>query len=275
MAMNKGLSRRQVLQLLGTASAAAVLGSQRLLASPQTPRKLGLIFPPAGRGVPEEGVSMYGDRIEYLIETLGLKTMTPDGYDAVIDLIGPRAEKLVQRGAEAIVLMGTSLSFYKGEEFNQALTRNLLESSGLPCITMSTAIIEGLKTVGANQVAAATAYNDTVNNRLRSFLVEHDFTVLNVQGLAIEAVEDIFSVTQPQLIDFGAEVVASSPGADALLVSCGGLITLDILAPLENRTGVPAVSSTPHALFAGAKLLGIDASVPGHGKLLSLSPRLT
>jgi arylmalonate decarboxylase len=261
------LKRRDWLKLMG---AATVLSRPVFANSGEVPRKLGLIFPPAGRGVPEEGLSMYGGRVEYLVETLGLKTMTPDGYDAVIDLIGPRAEKLAGRGAEAIVLMGTSLSFYQGEAFNQRLTRTLRESSGLPCVTMSTAVIDGLKTVGARKVVAATAYNDTVNGRLQSFLLEHGFEVLKVQGLAIEAVEDIFSVTQPQLIEFGASVVAAAPGADSILVSCGGLITLDILEPLESRTGVPAVSSTPHALYAGAKLLGIDARVPGHGRLLSL-----
>jgi arylmalonate decarboxylase len=165
--------------------------------------------------------------------------------------------------------MGTSLSFYRGEEFNQRLTRTLEQSSGLPGVTMSSAIIEGLQIVGARNVAVATAYNEVVNDRLRAFLTEHDFNVLTVQGLGIEAVEDIFSVTQPQLIDFGADVVASSPGADSLLVSCGGLRTLEILAPLERRTGVPAISSTPHALFAGAKLLQMDANVAGYGRLLS------
>jgi arylmalonate decarboxylase len=134
---------------------------------------------------------------------------------------------------------------------------------------MSTAVIEGLKTLGGKRVVAATAYNDEVNGRLRAFLAEHGFEVLAIQGLGIEAVEDIFSVTQPQLIDFAAGIAASVAGADAIVVSCGGLRTLEILAPLENRTGLPAVSSTPHALFAGAQLLGIEAHVPGYGRLLN------
>jgi arylmalonate decarboxylase len=134
---------------------------------------------------------------------------------------------------------------------------------------MSTAIIQGLQEVGATRVAVATAYNDEVNARLKAFLDEHSFTVLEVRGLGIEAVEDIFSVTQPQLIDFGADVVSASPGANSILVSCGGLRTLEILAPLEARAGVPAVSSTPHALYAGARLLHIDAHVDGYGALLS------
>jgi arylmalonate decarboxylase len=236
----------------------------------QQPRKLGLIFPPAGRGVPEEGLAMYGDRIEYLIENLGLATMTPEGYDAVLDRIGPCAERLAANGAEAIVLTGTSLTFYRGEAYNQEVTRLVRDATGLPVTTMSTAVIDGLKAVGATRVVAPTAYNDEVNDRLRAFLVEHGFEVVKVQGLGIEAVEDINRVTQPQLLDFCSEVAESAAGADAILVSCGGLRTLEIVAPLEQRSGLPAVTSMPHALYYGAKLLGMDPSVEGYGQLIAM-----
>lgn len=236
----------------------------------EPPRKLGLIFPPAGRGVPEEGLAMYGERIEYLIENLGLATMTPEGYEAVLDRIGPAAERLAERGAEAVILTGTSLTFFKGEAYNQELTRLLRAATGLPVTTMSTAVIEGLKAVGATRIAAPTAYNDEVNDRLRAFLLEHGFDVLTVQGLGVEAVEDINLVQQPELLEFCVKVAQSAPGADAVLVSCGGLRTLEILAPLEARTGLPAVTSMPHGLYAAAKLLGMDARVAGSGRLLSL-----
>jgi len=76
-------------------------------------------------------------------------------------------------------------------------------------------------------------------------------------------------VTEPELIDFCSRVGNTARRADAVLISCGGLITLDVLAPVEARTGKPAISSTPHALYEGARLLGLDASVPGYGTLLS------
>lgn len=262
------LSRRELLEIVAAGAVGSALCSN--VTAMDSPRKLGLIFPPTGRGIPEEGLAMYGDRIEYIIETLGLETMTPDGYDAVIDLIPAKAQRLVERGAEVVVLMGTSLSFYKGEAFNQQLLKTLRDATGLPVTTMSNAVIEGLKTVGAKRVAAATAYNDVVNERLRSFLIEHDFEVLTVKGLGIEAVGDIFSVTQPQLIDFSADVFSSVDAADSILVSCGGLRTLEIIDPLEQRTNVPVVSSMPHGMWACARLLQMDAGAEGYGQLLSV-----
>ena len=229
---------------------------------------LGLIYPPKRSGAPEEGVEMYAKEIRFVTTGLGLKTMTPEGYDAVVDHIGPAAKELADKGAQAVVLMGTSLSFYKGAAFNNRLTETMKKASGLPCITMSTGIVEGLRAVGATRVAAATAYNDEVNGRLRVFLEESGFEVARTQGLGIEKIEDVLKVTQPQLIDFGARVFKAADRADSILVSCGGLRTLEILAPLEQKCHVPAVSSTPHALWAGVRLLGLSGRAPGYGSLL-------
>jgi len=263
-------TRRSLLQLSAMSSLLALPCLNLQAAS--APRKLGLIFPPADRvDPPEEGVAMYGDSITYLIEALGLETMTPEGYDAVQDRIRPAGERLAERGAEAVILMGTSLSFYKGEAYNQQLTQLLRDATGgLPVTTMSTAVINGLKGVGAKRMAVATAYNDEVNDRLRTFLGEHGLDVLAIEGLGIEAVEDIFSVTQPQLIEFGSRVSASAPDANALLVSCGGLRTLEILEPLEQRTGLPTISSTPHAMYAANALLGMDLRWPHYGQLMGM-----
>jgi arylmalonate decarboxylase len=258
--------RRQILAAMGVTAAAGV--GLPACAADEAP-VLGLIFPPFGRGIPEEGVAMYGDRLQFVVTGLGLDRMTPEGYDAVIGLIPEAAEKLVAAGAEAIELTGTSLTFYKGEAFNVQLRESVTAASGLPATTMSNGVIDGLKAVGARRVAVATAYNDEVNDRLRAFLIEHGLEPLVITGLGIEAVEDVDLVTQDDLLEFGARVHASAPEADSMLVSCGGFRTLELIAPLEARTGVPVISSMPHGLWAGAKLVGLDGSAPGYGRLLS------
>jgi len=117
--------------------------------------------------------------------------------------------------------------------------------------------------------SSATAYNDEINERLRAFLIEHGLTPAVITGLGIEAMTDVDKVTQQDLIDFGVRVHASAPKADALFVSCGGFRTLEIIAPLEERTGVPVISSMPHGLWAGARLVGVEDVAPGYGRLFS------
>jgi arylmalonate decarboxylase len=260
--------RRKFLAGCAAAVAAARFGADRVAAEDRVP-VLGLIFPPADRGIPEEGIAMYGERLRFVVTGLGLERMTPEGYDSVVGLIPRAAEKLAAAGADAIELTGTSLTFYNGEAFNQRLREAVTKASGLPATTMSNGVIDGLKAVGASRVAVATAYNDEVNDRLRAFLIEHGFEPVVVTGLGIEAIADVDSVTQDDLLEFGARVGASAPAADSLLVSCGGFRTLELIAPLEARTGVPVISSMPHGLWAGARLVGMSGAAPGYGTLLS------
>jgi len=149
------------------------------------------------------------------------------------------------------------------------LKAKITKATGLKSTTMSTAIVQGLKAVGARRVAVATAYNDTVNERLRIFLQESGFEVMTVKGLGIERFEDSPPVTQDGLLKFSAEVKESVPKADSLLISCGALKTLEILAPLEKRCKVPVISSQPHALWDAVRLVGLSGQAKGYGSLLA------
>ena len=77
------------------------------------------------------------------------------------------------------------------------------------------------------------------------------------------------NVTQEQLFDFSARAFAAASKADTLLVSCGGLKTLDLLVPLEAKCKVPVVSSTPHALMNAVRLAGFSPRAMGYGSVLA------
>ena len=162
---------------------------------------LGMIFPPLNRPLPPEATIMYPHGVKFLIEGLGLESLTPEGYDKVIPLIKPAAERLAKAGSQAIILMGTSLTFYKGAAFNQQLTDSIKSATGLPATTMSTAVIEGLKTVGAKRLAVSTAYNDVVNDRLTAFLKENGLEVVKIKGLGITDMETPGRVTRRSVIE--------------------------------------------------------------------------
>ena len=77
------------------------------------------------------------------------------------------------------------------------------------------------------------------------------------------------AVTQDHLFYFSADVFANALNADTLLISCGGLKTIDLLVPLEATCRVPVVSSTPHALMNAVRLTGLNRRVMGYGSVLT------
>jgi arylmalonate decarboxylase len=255
-------SRRQFLQVASAGAASVALGAA---AEPV----LGMIFPPANYPVPPEARLLYPTGIRFLAAGVGLERMTPEGYDQVFDRIVPAAQKLAKDGANAISVMGTSLTFYKGAAFNEQLIKTVTQATGLPSTTMSTGIVDGLKAAGGRRIAVATAYNEEVSRRLKVFLEESGFEVLAVKGLGIERFQDRPPVTQEELLHFSAGVYESAPKADALVISCGALKTIDLIVPLEQRCKVPVVSSTPHALRSSVRLLGLSGQAKGFGSVLA------
>ncbi len=231
---------------------------------------VGMIVPPAGTKVPPEPSAMYPDGVEFIAEGLGLERLTPDGYDAVIDKISDVSGRLKARGADAISLMGTSLSFYKGVEFNKNLVKTIEQATSLPAMTMSDAIVAAMRTLGASNIAVGTAYVETVNKRLRIYLESSGFNIGAIESMDIEKVSDILNVNDNDILQLGARAISQTPNADALLLSCGGLQTERIVAQLEAHYQIPVVTSATAGAWAAVRMIGHSGYAAGFGRLAEL-----
>jgi len=230
---------------------------------------VGLIFPPLNYPIPPDAKRLYPEGVEFLSGGVGLPGgMTVEGYDEAVPRILPAAQALATQGAKAISVFGSSLTFYKGRAFHEDLIQKVTKATGLPATTQSNGLVDGLKTAGARRVAVATAYTDVVTGRLKAFLEEYGFTVTSAKGLGFERIPD-GAATEQILFKLGSEAYASSNRADALVMSCGALRTLDLLVPLEKATGVPVVSSTPHGLMNAVRLLGLNPRAQGFGTVFA------
>ena len=230
---------------------------------------IGMIVPPAAGEVPPEAAALHPEG-RFIAEGLGLTRLTPEGYDSVIGEVEAAARRLAARGAEAVALMGTSLSFYSGAAFNRDLIARMEAASGVPCTTMSVSVAAALRALGARRVAVGAAYGERVNAPLRAFLEEEGFAVVRLEAMGIEDVEAIFRVTEAELLALGRRAAAGG-GADALFLSCGGLRTLSVTAPLEAETGLPVVSSAVAGVWGAMRLAGAGQAIPGAGRLLALA----
>lgn len=233
--------------------------------SPSSP--IGLIVPPASGEVPGDASTLY-PHIPFIARGLGLPSVSPAGYDQVIDAVTRVACDLVAAGAGTVSLMGTSLSFYRGAAFNRELQHSMEAATGKPCTTMSNAVLRAIEALGLKRVVLATAYIDDVNQRLTSFLASCGVQVEAALGLELTDVAAIENVDTPTLIDLCERAWKASPQADGIVLSCGGLRTLDALPVVEQSTGVPVVSSSPAGLWDVVRAAGLDARIQGHGHML-------
>jgi arylmalonate decarboxylase len=258
-------SRREFLTTAGFASLYAALG-QRLYAADPT---LGLIFPPENYPIPPDAKLMFPNGVNFIGNGVGLPGgMTIEGYEEAIPRVLPRAKQLADQGATVISVFGSSITFYKGAKFHEDLMGQVAKATGRRATTQSNGLLDGLRTANAKRVAVATAYTDIVTERLKIFLQEYGFDVTFAKGLGFERIPQ-GAATHDILFKLSTDAYANSKKADALVVSCGALRTLDLIVPVEDRIKVPVVSSTPHGLWHGVKMLGANSRVQGYGMVMA------
>lgn len=229
---------------------------------------IGLVVPTAEDVVPAEGLLMY-PQVNFIPRGTGVRALTPEGYDAAVDKIVPAAEELARKGVEAVMVIGTSLTFYRGPDFHDELLERVRKVTGLPASTMSQAIIDGLNAVGAKKLAVSTAYSKVVNDRLTEFLKAKGFEVQALECFGITEFNGGAVRKMPaEIIELTVKACEEAPAADAALISCGGLRTLTVAKPVEERCHIPVVSSTPASFWAAMRLVGESGYMAGHGQLL-------
>ena len=244
------------------------------LAAVQRPGRdpvLGLILP-TGSAVPAEALAMYPTGIRFVTQALSKPGDPPlvgtlATYERLQERIVPAAKALVDKGADVILLLGTSVTFYKGAAHNHRLIETMQKATNRATTTMSSAIVDALRTVGGKRLAVASGYTEEVNAQFRVFLEESGFDVVTLRGLGLLTPPD--NLSRDELETFIVDVFRATPNADAVVVAFASTRTLELIVPLEKRCNVPVVSARPHAFWAAVRLLGLDATVEGFGRVLS------
>jgi arylmalonate decarboxylase len=114
-----------------------------------------------------------------------------------------------------------------------------------------------------------------VNDLLSAFLAEEAFEVRSLETFgSARFVGEAARKTEQDIFDLSVKAYDAAAGADAVLIVCGGLRTLDITRSIEERCGVPVVSSMPAAFWCAMRLVGASGRIGGkqvgggYGRLL-------
>jgi arylmalonate decarboxylase len=252
------ISRRDAVKAGAAALTLSAVGAQA--AEPL----IGLISPTPNHPIPEDAQRLYPG-VRFLSDGTGLPGgMTAAGFDEAVPRIVPTALRLAKKGVNAISIAGSSMTFYRGAKFNEELVQRVSKATGLPATSQSNGLLDGLRVVNARRVAVATPYIEDVTQRLKTFLEENGFEVTNTKCLGYETLSED-TLSQDDLFKLGSDTCAASAKADALVLSCGALKTLDLIGRLEGHVNIPVVSSTPHGLMNAVRLVGVAPRVQGFG----------
>src|SRR5690606_33917447 len=104
---------------------------------------------------------------------------------------------------------------------------------------------------------------------LADFLRRSGFEIMSMKGFGLTGFGDAANQSEQDIIDLSARAIDEAKMADAVLISCGGLKTLGCAAPIEQRHGIPVVTSTQSAFWKALRLTGNSGHVPDRGRMLA------
>jgi maleate isomerase len=170
---------------------------------------------------------------------------------------------------DALAFACTAASYLVGHEREDRELGALSAKRGYPIISGGKAIIAALKEIGATSVAIGAPYPTWVLGACKAYYEAAGFRVTSMLQIEIASADTraIYELSS-------ADALAALPGldthgADCVLFTGSGMPSLRAIAPAEQRTGLPALSTNLCLGWALCKAVGRHPWASGPHKLFN------
>ena len=194
-----------------------------------------------------------------------LAAMDRDSDRCALELADARVDVLGYACLVAIMSMG--LGYHRVSE--QRLHARTAEAGGAaPVVTSAGALVDGLKALGAKKVSILTPYMKPLTQLVIDYLEHEGIEVLDSISLEIPDNLEVGRLDPLAPADITRRL--DTRGVDAVVASaCVQMPSLGSVQLIEDRLGLPVVSSSTCTTYMMLKKLGLAARAPGFGALLS------
>ncbi|RXV68866.1 Asp/Glu racemase [Burkholderia stabilis] len=194
-----------------------------------------------------------------------LAAMDADSDRCALELSDARVDVLGYACLVAIMSMGHG--YHRASEAR--LHRRTVENGGpAPVVTSAGALVDGLKALGARKVSILTPYMKPLTGLVIDYLGNEGIEVID--SISLEIADNLEVGRQDPRAPVDITRKLKTAGVDAIVASaCVQMPSLPSVQPIEDRTGLPVISSSVATTYAMLKKLGLSTKVPGFGALFS------
>lgn len=222
-------------------------------------RRVGLLVPSSNtvmetdffRGLPP-GWTLHASR-------MFLESTTVEAEGRMIDTFAMPAAKALATAYPHVIVFGcTSAGALRGNEFDNSLTMDIQNRTGVPTVSVVASVRRALRLCGSVRVAVITPYVEDLNERIRASFEADGITILRILGLGIQENFRIAHVPADAILDLARRAVTGLH-PDALFVSCTNFPATGILDRLQRDFPFPVLTSNQVALEAAVASASANA----------------
>ncbi|MCK3838798.1 MULTISPECIES: Asp/Glu racemase [Pseudomonas] len=194
-----------------------------------------------------------------------LAAMDSDSERCALELSDARVDVLGYACLVAIMSMG--VGYHRVSEAR--LHQRTVENGGpAPVVTSAGALVQGLKALNAKKVSILTPYMKPLTSLVIDYLEHEGIEVVDSISLEISDNLEVGLLNPYAPAEITKKLKVD--GVDAIVGSaCVQMPSLPSIQLIEDRTGLPVISSSIATTYMILKQLGLKTSAPGCGSLLS------
>lgn len=194
-----------------------------------------------------------------------LAKMDADSDRCALELADARVNVLGYACLVAIMSMG--LGYHKKSE--ERLHGRTVEAGGpAPVVTSAGALVDGLKAIGAKKVAILTPYMKPLTQLVVDYIEHEGIEVLDSISLEVSNNLEVGLLNPLAPVEHTKKL--NTANVDAIVASaCVQMPSLASIQQIEDRAGMPVLSSSVATTYMMLKKLGLKTYAPGFGSLLS------
>lgn len=212
---------------------------------------------------PEEVVT-YSTRILFEPTIEGLKAMKDHVERACLELSSEGICRI-------IVFCCTVGSMIGGADYDQEIIHLIEQKAGVPAMTTTTAVRAALDALGVKRIGVATPYTREINGIEKSLLERMGYDVTTIIGVNEDVPPSQFTnemigrLLPEEAYRLALQVTDSRN--EAIFISCTNFRAIEVIQPLEEKTGKPVITSNQSTMWSALRKLGINDSIQGFGRL--------
>ncbi|QRR36576.1 Asp/Glu racemase [Hydrogenophaga sp. YM1] len=194
-----------------------------------------------------------------------LAAMDRDSDRCALELSDARVDVMGYACLVAIMSMG--LGYHRESE--ERLQRRAQENgAATPVVTSAGALVDGLHALGAKKVSILTPYTKPLTQLVVDY-IEHEGIEV-VDSLSLEISDNLEVGRQDPMAPVEITKKLNTRGVDVVVASaCVQMPSLVSVQVIEDRIGMPVVSSAVCTTYMMLKRLDLKTVAPGFGSLLS------
>jgi maleate isomerase len=182
--------------------------------------------------------------------------------------VAEAAQMLDDAGCDVIVFHCTASSTSAGLAAEARVVETIQQVTGGRAATTASTLLAALRALGARRLVLVTPYPPEANAHEREFFAEAGLEVVRDRALDLPRTGGGYAAAPPSLW-LEVTQAEADPRADAYLLSCTTIQTIDIIEELEARLARPVVTSNQATLWYCLRACGREDVVPGLGRLFA------